>query len=89
MGNVTADCINTTSGHECTCKAPYWEGDGMDGDDGSAGCNDIDERAVRTHDCVSFYGADEKGITPNASTTMKVSLAIAQLVSLPKKTNVS
>ena len=30
MCNVTADCITTTGGYECTHKAPYWEGDGMD-----------------------------------------------------------
>ena len=38
----------------------------MDGNDGSAGCTVIDECVIETHDCVSFYGADENCVTPGA-----------------------
>ena len=84
MCNANADCLNTTGSYECTCKAPYWEGEGMDGDDGSAGCTDVDECATGTHYCVSCYGADESDVTPGATErviTTKVSVVIVQLVS--------
>ena len=46
----------------------------MDEDDGSAGCTAIDDCAIETHDCVSFYGAVENGVNPGV-----------QLVSGPRK----
>ena len=64
MCNANADCLNTTGSYEC--KAPYWEGEGMDDDDGSAGCTDVDDGATETHNCDSCYGADENGVTPGA-----------------------
>ena len=38
----------------------------MDEDDGSAGCTDVDECATGTHNCESFYGADDNGNVPGA-----------------------
>ena len=38
----------------------------MDSDDGNAGCTDIDECASETHNCLSFYSADENGVTQGA-----------------------
>ena len=64
--NANADYLNTTGSYECMCKAQYQEDEGLDSDDGSAGCTDVDECATRTHNCESFYCADDNGNIPGA-----------------------
>ena len=66
MCNLNADCRNTTVSEEYTCKALYWEREGMDGDNGSAGYTDVDECATVTYNCVSCYGAVQNDVSPGA-----------------------